>query len=502
MDSKEPEKVELPESMQKEDIVNNVAEVKHLTPVISEPEIKEKKPRKYQKKNKRKDVDFLPTRFKTRSQMKKEEELSSSETDSDSDYQYPYITKKNKNKQSPSTTERTAKKSGRKSKKIEEYSDDDSDSEYGVISKKRSTRRSKKANYEEKEDVAATESKEDEKRENEKEEKIEATKTEEIKEEKHKNESEEAKNKTRKIKKEVKEKRNKKEEPKNETEEEDKSDLRIINGKPTCSRFLRIKRLPKAIREENFKRFDDQKKFNHIKKIDLEYIKENNQFTHILKESSKGKDSQLVSSILESQELNYMPFLKFDKSDIEGWGVRTTVKIPKGKKVIEYIGEIIRPIIADKRQDFYEHHGNSGTYVFKLSNTEYLDATNRGGLARFINHSCDPNCESTIGKLGNRVAVILKAKRDISPFEELSYDYNLPFESKAKAIRCNCGAKNCRKYLNYTEDLFDDETMKKVVLKNIPESVLLKLIHDGVLSLSLFAADAEYYEKSTKENKQ
>jgi SET domain-containing protein len=75
--------------------------------------------------------------------------------------------------------------------------------------------------------------------------------------------------------------------------------------------------------------------------------------------------------------------------------------------------------------------------------------TVQGGLARFINHSCNPNCvTSIVTSADGRKHIVITAKRDIAPGEELFYDYKLEFEPDEPAIPCLCGASNCRKRMN------------------------------------------------------
>ena len=75
-----------------------------------------------------------------------------------------------------------------------------------------------------------------------------------------------------------------------------------------------------------------------------------------------------------------------------------------------------------------------------------LDATMKGNAARFINHSCDPNCYSRIVDILGKKHIIIFAMRKIVRGEELTYDYKFPIEDVK--LPCNCGAKKCRKYMN------------------------------------------------------
>ena len=108
----------------------------------------------------------------------------------------------------------------------------------------------------------------------------------------------------------------------------------------------------------------------------------------------------------------------------------------------------------------YEKEGNNGSYIFRLFGDTYIDATRIGGKARFINHSCDPNCETKIMDLFGEKHVVIVALRDIEPYEELVYDYKIEFESKDKRIKCCCGSAKCKGWLNWNEqaELLDTTT--------------------------------------------
>src|SRR5512134_1954962 len=132
------------------------------------------------------------------------------------------------------------------------------------------------------------------------------------------------------------------------------------------------------------------------------------------------------------------------RSPIHGKGVFALGLIPKGTRIIEYRGERISHEEADRR--YSELHANSPhTMLFTVNDEVVIDATRRGNSARWINHSCAPNCE--IEDENDRI--FIDARRDIHPGEELSYDYNLqlgePHTKAAKrAHACFCGARRCR----------------------------------------------------------
>ena len=134
------------------------------------------------------------------------------------------------------------------------------------------------------------------------------------------------------------------------------------------------------------------------------------------------------------------------QSAIHGRGVFAARKIRKGARIVQYKGERITWEEAERRYpvDPVPYH----TFLFEIGDgTHCLDAVKRGSPAKWINHSCKPNCEAEEDEVAH---VLIVARRDIEAGEELTYDYNLTFEERiAKAEQkrrypCWCGAKKCR----------------------------------------------------------
>ncbi|KAM0862463.1 hypothetical protein ACQ4PT_045233 [Festuca glaucescens] len=140
------------------------------------------------------------------------------------------------------------------------------------------------------------------------------------------------------------------------------------------------------------------------------------------------------------------------KSGIHGLGLYTGEFIPRGSLVIEYVGEIVGQRIADKRELEY-HSGKrqqykSVCYFFKIDKEHIIDATRKGGIARFINHSCLPNCVAKIISVRNEKKVVFFSERHINPGEEITYDYHFNQEDEGERIPCFCRSRSCRRYLN------------------------------------------------------
>jgi SET domain-containing protein len=121
--------------------------------------------------------------------------------------------------------------------------------------------------------------------------------------------------------------------------------------------------------------------------------------------------------------------IKRKRSKIAGWGVYATATIPKNKRIIDYAGEKITHPESLKREEKYLKRGS--IWCFTLNRRWVIDAGVGGNIARFINHSCKPNCYVEI-KDGT---IWIRAARTIRPGEELSYNYNTSGDA---AIPCRC----------------------------------------------------------------
>jgi hypothetical protein len=132
------------------------------------------------------------------------------------------------------------------------------------------------------------------------------------------------------------------------------------------------------------------------------------------------------------------------RSGIQGQGAFATTRIRKGTRIIEYTGELISPEEEARRYDgngIDRHH----TFLFAIDEKVTIDATRRGGVAKYINHSCDPNCEA----VNERDRIFIEAIKNIQPGVELTYDYGFehdgePLTELRALYPCHCGADNCR----------------------------------------------------------
>ncbi len=138
------------------------------------------------------------------------------------------------------------------------------------------------------------------------------------------------------------------------------------------------------------------------------------------------------------------------RSPIHGNGVFAVAPIKKGEEVIEYKGTLMTHAEADV---LYGDGGETGhTFLFTLNDEYLIDANRKGNTARWINHSCDPNCQALIEESANgdprKDRVLIEAIRNIKPGEELTYDYGItldvPHTARLKKLwECRCGSTKC-----------------------------------------------------------
>ncbi|TPP58496.1 hypothetical protein FGIG_01009 [Fasciola gigantica] len=149
-------------------------------------------------------------------------------------------------------------------------------------------------------------------------------------------------------------------------------------------------------------------------------------------------------------KFNQLKFRKkqliFAKSPIHAWGLIALEPIAAEEMVIEYVGHVVRKGVAELRERQYEAKGIGGSYLFRIDDDFVIDATMCGNNARFINHSCQPNCYAKIITVESKKKIVIYSKRDINVMEEITYDYKFPYEEEK--IPCLCGSSGCRGTLN------------------------------------------------------
>lgn len=143
-------------------------------------------------------------------------------------------------------------------------------------------------------------------------------------------------------------------------------------------------------------------------------------------------------------EISSQPLLELRPSRIQGVGAFAFRRISRGTRVVEYLGERITPEEADERYDD-DAMERPHTFLFSVNKKIVIDAAREGNEARFINHSCAPNCQAIVEK----GRVFIQALYDIPPGTELTYDYHLERPGRYRAewrqrYACHCGAPSCR----------------------------------------------------------
>ena len=138
------------------------------------------------------------------------------------------------------------------------------------------------------------------------------------------------------------------------------------------------------------------------------------------------------------------PLVEVRNSPVHGRGVFAAAFIPKGTRIIEYLGERLSHQAADARYDDHDVNDNH-TFLFIVDKHTVIDAAVCGNDARFINHQCKGNCESVI----EHRRVFIDAVRDIAAGEELGYDYEIGREKDDppnvdEIYACHCGSPHCR----------------------------------------------------------
>ena len=135
-----------------------------------------------------------------------------------------------------------------------------------------------------------------------------------------------------------------------------------------------------------------------------------------------------------------MKLYKVKKSSIDKRGLYASKNIKSGSKIIEYIGKLISKKETETNPKF---NNEKDIYLFNLNSKYDLDGDYSWNKARFINHSCNPNCEVE----GKGLKLWITAIKDIKKDEELSYDYGFGYDADYKQFPCKCGSQNCGGYI-------------------------------------------------------
>lgn len=157
---------------------------------------------------------------------------------------------------------------------------------------------------------------------------------------------------------------------------------------------------------------------------------------------------------------------------------------------MEYVGEVLDPEEFERRAEDYSKDKNIHYYFMSLRADAVIDATQKGNISRFINHSCDPNAETQKWTVNGELRIGFFSKRTILAGEEITFDYQFQRYGK-EAQKCYCEASVCRGWLGEEPDDEDDEeddeeeeeeTIKeeseteKVQVEDLPKAEVKKVV--------------------------
>ncbi|CAK7263417.1 histone methyltransferase set2 [Sporothrix epigloea] len=134
------------------------------------------------------------------------------------------------------------------------------------------------------------------------------------------------------------------------------------------------------------------------------------------------------------------------KTEKKGYGLRADADLDPNDLIYEYIGEVINEPAFRRRMIQYDEEGIKHFYFMSLNKTDFVDATRKGNLGRFCNHSCNPNCFLDKWIVGNKVRMGIFARRRIVTGEELVFDYNVD-RYGTNPQPCYCGEPNCTGFI-------------------------------------------------------
>ncbi|KAH0363646.1 hypothetical protein KCU65_g7234, partial [Aureobasidium melanogenum] len=134
------------------------------------------------------------------------------------------------------------------------------------------------------------------------------------------------------------------------------------------------------------------------------------------------------------------------KTEKKGFGLRTNKDLKPNDFIFEYIGEVISEPAFRRRMHQYDQEGIKHFYFMSLAKSEFVDATKKGNLGRFCNHSCNPNCYVDKWVVGDRLRMGIFAERKIEAGEELTFNYNVD-RYGADPQPCYCGEPNCSGFI-------------------------------------------------------
>ncbi|XP_075464260.1 histone-lysine N-methyltransferase ASH1L isoform X3 [Ascaphus truei] len=143
------------------------------------------------------------------------------------------------------------------------------------------------------------------------------------------------------------------------------------------------------------------------------------------------------------QRHEWVQCLERFRAEGKGWGIRTKEPLKSGQFIVEYLGEVVSEQEFRNRM-IEQYHNHSDHYCLNLDSGMVIDSYRMGNEARFINHSCDPNCEMQKWSVNGVYRIGLYALKDMPAGMELTYDYNFHSFNVEKQQLCMCGSERCR----------------------------------------------------------
>ncbi|XP_074643736.1 histone-lysine N-methyltransferase NSD2-like isoform X2 [Tubulanus polymorphus] len=166
---------------------------------------------------------------------------------------------------------------------------------------------------------------------------------------------------------------------------------------------------------------------------------------------------------LRFQKRQYADLAVF-RTKRSGWGLKCNVELKKRDFVIEYVGELIDDEECKKRIEHAHEENVSNFYMLTIDKNRVIDAGPKGNLSRFMNHSCQPNCETQKWMVNGDIRVGLFASQTIPAGSELTFNYNLECLGNDKTV-CQCGTANCSGFIGIRPKTAKENKTSKTDLK-------------------------------------
>jgi len=152
--------------------------------------------------------------------------------------------------------------------------------------------------------------------------------------------------------------------------------------------------------------------------------------------------------------------LEVFQTDKKGKGLRVLEDVKKGDLITEYVGKAVNKLFLNHL--FRRYATERKLYIMAITSDVYLDARKVGGVARYINHSCEPNCQVERWKVRGIIRAAVVASKDLPAGTELSFDYQWERKRGRAPTKCHCGAKTCRQTLEVSRSMEEEEIERRL----------------------------------------